>query len=717
MSQSPDAGTESTSPDELVRYRNAWSALSQLIGKGRSFSGYERNCAFLNIGRGRASGTRSGDDENSAGERRFAVVSSVSGLDYADDGRAVALFDHDFDGDLDLLLANRTAPRIRLVRNDTPPAHHWVAFRLRGVKVNRDAIGARVEVILPGPSNRRRLKTLHAGEGYLSQSSKWISFGLGDAPEIERVLVRWPGGAEERFEGVTVDRHWTLVEGEGRAEAWAPPGGRVSLLSGPLRLPPPSSSTRTVLVDRVPIPEASYIPWEDDAKSAGGTSTAMRSLDTFRERPVLVSLWSATCAPCLAELSEWSRNEARIRAAGLEILAVSVDELAGDPAAKSAADARSKETLARIAFPFARGRATTALADSLETLHRAYVELQIPLPVPASVLLDRRGRGAVIYKGRVALDELLGDVALLDGPDAKRRESAVPFSGRWASLTFPASPEPILRSLDMANRPEAALDYARRYAAFLESGALGEELASPATAAAVRLLGERLYKAREIAAAEKLWARLRALAPRDAALHGRIGRDLLLAGRLESASEHFTLAVMAGERHPELLYNFGLAELGLRRFPRAAALFRRSLEAREDDPTTHYQLGNTLVAMKETREAVRHFRRALELRPGWPYPANNLAWILATAEDDDLRDGAAAVRLAEEVCLATGHRDAGTLATLAAAYAEAGRFDEATRTNERARSLAAAGGLDELAASLSKRQELYRARRPYRAEP
>ncbi len=85
---------------------------------------------------------------------RFANISAVSGLDFPDDGRAVALVDWDHDGDLDMWLSNRNAPRLRLMRNDTPTGNHYLALRLvgNGTTTNRDAIGARVEVVLGGGS-------------------------------------------------------------------------------------------------------------------------------------------------------------------------------------------------------------------------------------------------------------------------------------------------------------------------------------------------------------------------------------------------------------------------------------------------------------------------------------------------------------------------------------------------------------------------------------
>jgi hypothetical protein len=70
----------------------------------------------------------------------------------------------------------------------------------------------------------------------------------------------------------------------------------------------------------------------------------------------------------------------------------------------------------------------------------------------------------------------------------------------------------------------------------------------------------------------------------------------------------------------------------------------------------------------------------------------NLAWVLATSPDAARRDGALAVELAEDACLQTQYRQAGMVETLAAAYAEAGRFDEATGAARMASALASQAG-------------------------
>ena len=132
-------------------YGKGWTAMSRMIWAGASWSGRERNSAFLNLGDG-----------------HFADVSAILGLDFADDARALALSDWDGDGDVDVWLKNRTGPQLRFMRNEGSPKH-FVGLRLTGETVNRDAIGARVELRVDG---KRLIQEVTAGSGFLSQSSK-----------------------------------------------------------------------------------------------------------------------------------------------------------------------------------------------------------------------------------------------------------------------------------------------------------------------------------------------------------------------------------------------------------------------------------------------------------------------------------------------------------------------------------------------------------------
>ena len=126
----------------------------------------------------------------------------------------------------------------------------------------------------------------------------------------------------------------------------------------------------------------------------------------------------------------------------------------------------------------------------------------------------------------------------------------------------------------------------------------------------------------------------------------------------------------------------------------------------------HYQLGLLQANTRNTAAALPHLQEAVRLRPGWAPPLAELAWLLATAPETALRNGARAVELAERAASLTRRTDARVLHILAAAYAEAGRFPEAIRTAEEAIPLAAAKQAG-LARAIQRNLQLYRAGQPF----
>jgi Flp pilus assembly protein TadD len=114
-------------------------------------------------------------------------------------------------------------------------------------------------------------------------------------------------------------------------------------------------------------------------------------------------------------------------------------------------------------------------------------------------------------------------------------------------------------------------------------------------------------------------------------------------------------------------------------------------EAAREDSTyaeAHYELAVALSMRQKTAEAVAHYRIALRFSPDDARALNNLAWILAANPRPEIRDGAEAVRLAGRACQITHDSEPLFLGTLAAAYAETGRFDEAVATAQRAHDVA-----------------------------
>lgn len=95
--------------------------------------------------------------------------------------------------------------------------------------------------------------------------------------------------------------------------------------------------------------------------------------------------------------------------------------------------------------------------------------------------------------------------------------------------------------------------------------------------------------------------------------------------------------------------------------------------------------------------ALLHYKEARRQRPKWPMVLNNLAGILATSPDDEIRNGAEALQWAGYANQITGGMSAIILDTLAAAYAENGRFSEAIKVAKRAQSITREAGHAEIA--------------------
>lgn len=206
MSHAPITEQEvAASMDIDSAYSKFVSQTNTMIHQGHSLSGKERNCVFLNQGDG-----------------GFSTISALSGFDMPEDGRGLALMDWDFDGRIDFWASARTAPRLRFMHNQLQGTGDWLGLRLRGIgRSNRDAIGARVRIELS--NGRIIMRSARAGEGFVSQSSKWLHFGLGKGASIKAVRILWPSGDEENLTGVKKNTYYTLVEGSGNLLPYNPP--------------------------------------------------------------------------------------------------------------------------------------------------------------------------------------------------------------------------------------------------------------------------------------------------------------------------------------------------------------------------------------------------------------------------------------------------------------------------------------------------------------
>jgi hypothetical protein len=150
------------------------------------------------------------------GDGKFINVSEKSGdgMKVKLSSRGVGFDDLDNDGDVDVVILN-----IRLgstiLRNDSPSNGHWLQVRLRGIKTNRDGVGARVKVVA---GDLTLIDEVHSGRSYQSHYGMRLHFGLGDREKVDRIEVRWIGGGIDVFKDIAVDRLVTLTEGSSKIE-------------------------------------------------------------------------------------------------------------------------------------------------------------------------------------------------------------------------------------------------------------------------------------------------------------------------------------------------------------------------------------------------------------------------------------------------------------------------------------------------------------------
>jgi tetratricopeptide (TPR) repeat protein len=130
--------------------------------------------------------------------------------------------------------------------------------------------------------------------------------------------------------------------------------------------------------------------------------------------------------------------------------------------------------------------------------------------------------------------------------------------------------------------------------------------------------------------------------------------------------------------------------------------------------SARFNLANTLLQLRRVDEAVSELQKALVISPNNPEAQKNLAWVLATSSDDRIRDGRKAVALARRANELTGGQNPIIGVTLAAAYAEAGRFPEAVIAAEAARQVANDSGNLRLAQAINDYVQLYRSGQPFR---
>jgi len=580
--QSPEEGLK---PTATPGYTRNFRDLNDKVSRGKSFSGYERNALFLN---------QKGNG--------FAEVAGLLGVDFDDDSRAVAVVDWDRDGDLDLWVTNRTAPRVRLLRNNQPSTNSFLAIRLvgNGKTTNRDAVGARLTLSSSSQPGLKQIRTVRAGDGFLAQSSSWTHFGLGKTNDDWNLRVAWPGGKVETFSGLKRNSRYTITQGqdEPNIPVVAPPPPTPMIAKQSSEAPAAPSMSGFWVANQVPFPTLSFT----DEKGA------TRSTTDFLGKPILVNFWATWCAPCMEELGVFAKHTDELRALGATVLALNVDGLALDGSASAAANV--EEVLARAGYRLPHGIANQANLAKIEILLEYLTSRQSPLSIPASFLVDAKGNVAAVYREPVQWEQLARDFALLDASPEAQLMRASPRPGRW--VTDPRK---------AVDRAALLGDYATLFATNgfpKESQRLYQMMGAKAGSRSA----PEFYNLAKSAAqqgsekrAEELYRTAIRLDPEFGQALTGLGALLLKQKKIVEAQRLFEQALSIDPNHATALINLAMIDQSQGNNEIALQRLLRVVARNPDFAQAQLNLGSLLASMKKFDEAIQHLSKAVELNP------------------------------------------------------------------------------------------------------
>ena len=566
-------------------YEQGWDAINQLIRSDGTWSGFERNVFYAN--------NRDGS---------FSDVSGAVEIDFLEDSRSFALADFDHDGRLEAFLKNRNSPQLRVLKNvmkNLPPS---IAFRLRGTKSNRDAIGA---VVTVETESRRQTRSLQAGSGFISQHSKELLFGLGDAKGTVRASIRWPSGLVQEIRDLPLNHRVWVEEGSqpSRFEAFQPSPQGVHATGVVV--------SQSLKPETLPVEAETWllVPVSAPDFSLPDLAGHVRSLASFRGQPLLLNLSTTASPACREELDILNQAHKRWAAQGLQLLTVNVD----DPP-----DPDKLRELARslsLSFPILLG--SEDVASIYNILYRYLFDRHRDLRLPTSFLIDAKGDIVKLYQGPIHPEHVEADRRTIPQTDTQRLALALPFSGMSGGLEFQRN-------------------YYGYGSAYFQHGYYDQAEASfqlalkddPSNAEALYGLGSVYLKQEKNNEARESFERtvkLKTNYPKTLTnAWNNLGILAAREGKMPEAISDFQEALRLDPEHVVALDNLGAAYRQLQNWDEARKTLERALKVKPDDPEANYSLGMVFAQNDDTERAYQFLRRALQFRPDYPEALNNL---------------------------------------------------------------------------------------------
>lgn len=560
-------------------YERGWNAINELVRSDHTWHGYARNVLFANNHDG-----------------TFSEISGPSGLDVLEDSRCFALSDIDHDGRLEIILKNRNAPQVRVLRNSMTAIGRSLSFRLRGVKSNRDAIGASITVEAGAV---KQTKYLQAGTGFLAQNSKELFFGLGDAG-LATATVRWPSGLVQQFASLPADHRIECVEGQTnftatpyRSPAAAPP-----------TTPAPTSG------EELPHQVETWLvePLRAPAFSLPDLSGALHSLQELQGAPALLAFWSSDAPESLDLLDRLQQRSAPLRSARIAILAVNVD--------KDQAAARRLATQKQFALPVLFADETVAGVYNIVYSH--LFDRRRNLPIPAAFLLDSDSAIVKVYQGVFDPQQIAGDVRGIPQTATDRLTKALPFPGHVLREGFQRN----IFTFGVAFYQNGYLDQAAE--TFRQVVAL-----RPDDADAWYNLGTLSLRRNQSDQARQALEQTVRLRPDYPEAWNNLGMLAGHAGQTADAISAFEHSLQLRPNYTIALVNLGNLYRAQHAFDKAGECLSRALQLDPRDPEVNYSVGMLYAQQGQTAQAEQYLQTAIQLRPDYPEALNNLGvlWV------------------------------------------------------------------------------------------
>jgi tetratricopeptide (TPR) repeat protein len=566
-------------------YERGWNAINELIRSDASWNGFERNVLYLN---------------NEDGT--FSDISGPSGLDFTDDARAFALADLDHDGKLEIILKNRTAPQVRVLRNAMRQIGNSVIIQLRGTRSNRDAIGAAVTI---ETGELKQTKYVQAGSGFLSQHSKELHFGLGDNNKFVLAVIHWPNGDTQKFE-LSINTRVQIIEGsmEFREVPFANPPSKYLRNSEQVTIEPLSGPVETWLLEPFSAPDFSL-------PDAAGKRW---QLSSFRGKAVFLTFCATGSRSSQQQLRNFSQGLSKLL--GVQVLAVKVD----DPQDASP----TPPSVHDMSFAFPVLLASADVTGTYNLVFRYLFDRRRDLGIPTSFLVDKDGLINKVYQGIVRPESVADDVRAIPQNSDDRIRRGLPFPG----------------ALYLEKFQRNAFTYG---VAFFQHGYFDQAAesfrqviaAKPQSAEAHYNLGTLHLRRDSLKDARLYLEKSIELRPNYPEAWNNLGMLAAEEGNSGEAVKDFKQCLSLRPDYAVGLVNLGNVYRRQKAIGDAEQVLSRALRLEPDNAEANYSMGMLYGQQDRTDEAEKYLMRAVILRPTYVEALNNLGVILVREQRYD----------------------------------------------------------------------------------